>query len=351
MSYNTKDLKVPREFKNFEKNLKLQRAVIEVFGGCNYTCQMCPQSNPGRGKDFTRKMPLKTFKKVLDSITPKYGSPQINLEGSGEPTMAKDLPDYIKEVKKRNLKCFMYCNGARLNGQFMKDVVDAGIDFVRFSIIGYDREHYKTWMNVDNFDLILSNVNEICDYIKESKSNCEVSTYHLILDNNKEKEIIELYKKNVIEKIKVKKSYIWRMHNWSGNYENLNPRQINKRTSCGRPFAPEITVRAGGVSGKTAAVVPCCQTLGPPNEAKSVLGHLDTQTFEEVYFGEKYNKLREAHSLEKFDDIDYCKNCDFLYQSKEVLAWTNDTSARINNMLGTGEDFILTDFNKNRMSI
>ena len=33
----------------------------EVFGGCNYTCQMCPQSNPGRGKHFTRKMPLEKF--------------------------------------------------------------------------------------------------------------------------------------------------------------------------------------------------------------------------------------------------------------------------------------------------
>jgi hypothetical protein len=26
-----------------------------VFGGCNYTCQLCPQSNPGRGANFTRK--------------------------------------------------------------------------------------------------------------------------------------------------------------------------------------------------------------------------------------------------------------------------------------------------------
>ena len=46
-------------------------------------------------------MPLETFKKVLDKIVPKFGTPQINLEGSGEPTMAKDLPEYIKEVKKR----------------------------------------------------------------------------------------------------------------------------------------------------------------------------------------------------------------------------------------------------------
>ena len=43
-------------------------------------------------------------------------------------------------------------------------------------------------------------------------------------------------------------------------------------------------MRAGGDINRTAAVVPCCQTLGPPNEAKSILGHLDKNTFEEVYF-------------------------------------------------------------------
>ena len=90
-----------------EEIKELKRVVLEVFGGCNYTCQMCPQSTPGRGSSFTRKMPLKDFKKIIDDLVPKYGKPQINLEGSGEPTMAKDLPDYIKAVKEKNLKCFM----------------------------------------------------------------------------------------------------------------------------------------------------------------------------------------------------------------------------------------------------
>ena len=111
----------------------------------------------------------------------------------------------------------------------------------------------------------------------------------------------------------------------------------------------EITVRAGGLDGRTASVVPCCQTLGPPNEAKSVLGHLDTESFEDVYFGEKYTELRKAHTLNNYEDIDYCKNCDFLYQSEEVLAWSNDGDAGINNMLGTGDDFILTDYNQDKM--
>ena len=324
-------------------NLILKRVVMEVFGGCNYTCQMCPQTNPGRGSNWTRKMPLSQFKKILDQIVPKYGAPQINLEGSGEPTMAKDLPLYIRAVKEKGLKCFMYCNGARLNGDFMKDVIDAGIDFIRFSIIGYNQEKYLKWMNIDNFDLIKKNILEINNYIKESKSKCQISTYHLITDNNEIDNEIQFYKDNVINKLNVT-SYIWKMHNWSGNFSNPNPRIKSSRKSCGRPFAPEITIRAGGSIGKTAAMVPCCQTLGPPNEEKSILGHLDTQSFEEVYFGDKYNELRKAHTDGDFDKIDYCKDCDFLYEDPEVLVWSNDNTAKINNMLGTGDDFILTEY-------
>lgn len=316
---------------------------MEVFGGCNYTCKMCPQSNPGRGSNWTRKMPLDQFNKILDEVIQDFGSPQINLEGSGEPTMAKDLDKYILSVKKRGLKCFMYCNGARLNGDFMKKVIDAGIDFIRISIIGYNRELYNKWMNIDNFDLIINNIKEIKKYIKSSGSSCKLSTYHLITDNKKVKEEIELYKKNVISKTETT-AYIWKMHNWSGNYANTNPRKKTDRRTCGRPFAPELTVRSGGEKNRTAAVVPCCQTLGPPNEEKSILGHLDSSNLKDVYFGEKYQELRDAHETKNFDKIEYCKNCDFLYEDPEVIAWTNDPGHKINNMLGTGDDFILTKY-------
>jgi len=328
--------------KNIE-NLKLKRIVMEVFGGCNYTCQMCPQSSPGRGKNFTRKMPLNSFKKMLNDLVPKYGSPQINLEGSGEPTMAKDLPEYIKAVKEKGLKCFMYCNGARLNGQFMKDVVDAGIDFIRVSVIGYNKEKYNKWMNVDNFDLIISNLKEMQNYINQNNKKCNVSTYHLITDNDQIDYEISEYKNNVISKIN-SLAYIWKMHNWSGNYDNTNPRKKTDRRSCGRPFAPEITIRAGGETGRTGALVPCCQTLGPPNEEKSILGHLDKQSLEEIYNDLPYKKLIEAHTTKEFDKIDYCKDCDFLYVDPEVMVWSNDKEASINHMLGTDKDFILTEY-------
>ena len=316
----------------------LQRVVLEVFGGCNYACKMCPQTT-GRDKMFTRKMPLPLFESILDKVA-QYGNPIINLEGSGEPTMAPDLPLYVDACTKRNLKSYMYCNGANLHGQYMKDVVDAGLDFVRFSCIGYNKETYNEWMSTDNFDLIKTNMNEMQEYIKETNSSCEVSSYHLILDNENAEFETEQYIKNIIEPAN-SIGYIWKMHNWSGNLPANYSRLDAHRRSCGRPFAPELTVRAGGNNGKRAAVTPCCQTMGPPNEAKSVLGHLQDQTLEEIWNGDLYNNLREAHRTEDFDSIDYCKDCDFLINDPEVLIWSNDPAASVNHIIGT--DFSLTD--------
>ena len=320
--------------------MKLERVVLEVAGGCNYTCQMCPQTDPGRGKDWTRKMPLSQFEDILDQITPKYGTPQINMEGSGEPTLAKDLDKYIAAVKKRGLKAYIYTNAFRLEGDFMKRVVDAGIDFIRCSVIGYNPEKYYQWMDADNFFKVRQNVIELQDYIYSSNSSAEVSSYHLITDNGRVDYEVAEYNDNFISKTHTK-AYIWKMHNWSGNYDPQgNSRNPINRKTCGRPFGPELTVRAGG-NGKTGAVTPCCQTLGPPNESKSVLGHFEDQSFEEIFWGDKYEELRKAHQEERFDDIEYCKNCDFLYDDPEVLVWSNDPSARTKHMLGT--DFSLND--------
>ena len=121
------------------------------------------------------------------------------------------------------------------------------------------------------------------------------------------------------------------MHNWSGNYNNKNNRSPTERRSCGRPFAPELTVRAGGDKGRVAAVVPCCQTLGPPNEAKSILGHLDKETYEEIWEGERFKKLRKAHEEKNFDSIENVqKNSLDFYASVKSL-YLQDRQQKILN--------------------
>ena len=312
----------------------IERAVIEINGGCNYTCQMCPQTNPGRHKGFLKQMELDEFENYVLQCVEK-GVKVVNLEGSGEATLNRNLPEYIKILTKHNVKSYIFSNGFKFKGDFMKQCVDAGLSRIRFSIIGYNKEKYKEWMNRDAFDIVKKHAIEAQEYISKTNSTTEIASYHLITDNNQADFEIEQYKKNWIEPTN-SLSEIWKMHNWSGVYENPNERSGKVKT-CGRPFAPEITIRAGGLDGKTGAVHPCCQVLGRDEEA--VLGHMSENTFDEIWNGEEYQKLRDGHISGNYPS--YCNGCDFLVDDPEVLVYTNYNRS-VHTLPGT--EFTLESF-------
>lgn len=316
--------------------LSIDRAVIEINGGCNYTCAMCPQTN-NRGKDWLKKMSLEDFERVVAEAS-EYGLNVVNLEGSGEPTLNSNLPDYIRIVRKYNAKPFIFTNGFNLHGDFMKRCVDAGLALARFSIIGYNREKYKEWMARDAFDLVLKNAIEMQRYVEGIESETIIASYHLILDNDNVKYEVDQYRKNFIEQVNTY-AEIWKMHNWSGMYDPKYKRKGTKKT-CGRPFSPDLTVRAGGINGTKLSIAPCCQTLG--RDAEADLGSIDGQSIEKVWNGERYRWLRQMHTEKRFDEVSFCKNCDFLYEDTEVLVWKNNDLVAINKMKGT--NFTLNDY-------
>ena len=139
---------------------------------------------------------------------------------------------------------------------------------------------------------------------------------------------VEQYIKNWVD-ITRTKSEIWMMHNWSGEYVEVYSRRKDKRRTCGRPMASMLQVRAGGLEKRQGAVVACCMVLG--NDREATLGHLDTQTIQEVLDGDKYKELVKAHEEERFDDISYCKNCDQLWNVPESLIWTNIEDVKYNH--------------------
>lgn len=315
--------------------MEIDRAVIEINGGCNYTCQMCPQgSESGRHKSFLKKMPLTMFEDAVAQCAEK-GLNVVNLDGSGEATLNANLPKYIEIVKKYNAKAYIFSNGRRMRDQYMKDCVDAGLDLFRFSIIGYDVQTYRKWMNSpDGFNIVTLNLKEMQDYINSTKSECIVSTYNLILDNKKMLYEIDRYKE--LANWAGVKTEIWQMHNWSGVYSPERIREGGVKT-CGRPFSPDIVIRAGGNDGERGAVHPCCQVLGRDDEA--VLGHMSQNTLEEIWNGTEYNKLRSQHMSGDYPD--YCKSCDFLIDDPEVLVYSN-YDRDLYKMAGT--NFDLNDY-------
>ena len=88
------------------EKILIKQLDLELNGGCNYKCIMCPQSD-GREKEFLKKLPFDVFKKILDDSM-QYGSENVSLHGSGEPTLSPDMPKYVKYIKDKGLECVSF---------------------------------------------------------------------------------------------------------------------------------------------------------------------------------------------------------------------------------------------------
>ena len=304
-------------------NLEVRVLDAEIFGGCNYKCHFCPQSQ-GREKEFIRKLPMDVFEKTIDECM-DYGLECVTLHGSGEPTLNPKFPEYVRAVKSRGLKCISFTNGYRLDERLSEKLIESEIDVLRISSIGYDKTTYETSMVGGDFDLVRKNVTRFGELSVGTSSQLHFN--HLITDNSQIDEEVVLYRQAWSDYIRERApaasvfAEVWMMHNWadSEKVEIGYAREPRERRTCGRPFAPLIQMRAGGLGKHRGGVVACCMVLG--QDSKGILGHTDVSTIAEIVSGPAYTELRNAHREERFDDIEVCKNCDQLYETPEALVW------------------------------
>ena len=109
------------------------------------------------------------------------------------------------------------------------------------------------------------------------------------------------------------------MHNWSGNLD-FKQRE-GEISTCGGFF-----VRFYCKSRRHWKTLWCSNSLlsnyGTAMKYPGVLGHMDTQTIEEVINGEGYQN-QEKHTRQVIGVSTYCKECDF-NPRPVVLIWTNN---------------------------
>jgi organic radical activating enzyme len=285
----------------------IKKAVIEISGACNYSCTICPHS-VGREKAFVKNMCIHLFMTIIDQLD---GVEQVFLEGSGEPTMNKNLPDYIEYAASKGIKVGFITNGSLMTEDLIDRCVGVGVNYIRYSLLGYDQLSYMQAMGRDKFHQVLDSLMYL-----ESTSIPRVGWSGVTTNEND----VDLYLQNIHSKLTRAEGELWQPHNWSGGIQSGHQRTGKKR-SCGRPSAPDLIVRAGGNDGHSGGVVPCCHVLGKDSQA--ILGHLDTQTISEVWNGSSYEWLRSHHKNGTYDEVDFCNGCDMLYDAPDSLLWSS----------------------------
>jgi len=302
---------------------EIKQINLEVAGGCNLRCPMCPQST-GREKEFLKRLPLEEFRKIIDQAIP-LGLKYVTLNGSGEPLLHTELEEAVAYLTERGLSSLIYTNGTRLTPERFERLCQAGLTVCKVSCMGWDRESYAKWMSVDAFEQVRTNLKACVEILKAKGYVTLLQTNHLIHDYDKLEYEKQMYLDNWVRYLGVK-AEIWLTHNWAGQYANDGVKreqtfQGRRRRSCGRPLAPVIEIRAGGLGNKHGAVVPCPYVLGI--DSKGVMGHTEDTPLMDIVNGEPMQALRAAHLRGDFDSVDYCKNCDQLLEIEESLVWTN----------------------------
>jgi radical SAM protein with 4Fe4S-binding SPASM domain len=140
---------------------------IELTNFCNFNCKMCPTGN-----GMTRKRGFMTgnvFYLLLTQLE-KHKTP-LRLIRWGEPTLHPDLYDYISDARQAGLPVHLNTNGMLLK---ISEVLDSGLNSIKFSFQGTDKEEYYKWRGTDFFDDLCEKIADL--YCRKGRPFITVGT-------------------------------------------------------------------------------------------------------------------------------------------------------------------------------
>lgn len=142
------------------------KAQIELSNICNHTCAFCPMSKMTRKR---KQLSSELLDKVLKEAH-ELGTREVGLFSGAEPFASPNLEHYIKHCKDIGYSyVYISTNGSIPTKERLKNALDAGLDSIKFSVNGGDRESYLAVHGKDHFEKVLDNIRFTSAYRAEKK--------------------------------------------------------------------------------------------------------------------------------------------------------------------------------------
>jgi hypothetical protein len=149
---------------------------LETVMGCNLRCPMCPVSNTKEfmnGRKFTYMEPT-LYRQVIDELTAAGGKHEIWLNQLGEPTLHRNLVEFVRYASTRGHNVCMTSNGTRLTPELSDGLLQAGLRQLHFSIDGADQATYEKIRVGGHYEDTVRKVSDFCDRNKSAGSPVKV---------------------------------------------------------------------------------------------------------------------------------------------------------------------------------
>jgi radical SAM protein with 4Fe4S-binding SPASM domain len=297
---------------------------LESTDACNLNCTTCSRDILVEKASLLGR---KLWHRIIDEMRPT----NINVSGIGEPFLHPDIYEIIKYAKDRGAGVNCATNFTRIKDNH-KNLVECGIDQLKVSIDAVDSETFQLIRGEDSWQEIIDNIREVnrwkkklgsttpsvrfnfalqqfnylqCVDLVELAQDLEVDgIYYQFLsyvDMEDRKGILtgEMSKDKLLEQItesdrRARKYGIQtNLDLWHRDFELFwNRMQPLDEYECNnrRCYMPWISTWLGA----DGWVRPCPVMPWTLDEGR--MGHLSTQSFAEIWNGDKYRELREALS-------------------------------------------------------
>lgn len=304
---------------NYSLNPPLPASLnVELNNTCNQKCVFCGyHGRYGIHKLRPAVLELDFVKKILDQAKMLgIGNKEVGFYLAGEAFLYKELAEVIRYAKTLEFPyTFLTTNGALAGKERMEEVVNAGLDSIRFSVNAGDRETYKEIHGVDDFERVLENIKYLDQYRKKNNINIAVSISCVVTKKTKfvQNDIERIFAPYVddILFIPVRLSRLKKLQVLKDEFEMIDDSgEIDFDYVCPVLFDTMYISSEG-------KVIPCCSAYDTGVEFADLYENFDLK---KAWYSENYDKYRKIFVDGASDNETICKTCTLRHKGAGKLS-------------------------------
>jgi MoaA/NifB/PqqE/SkfB family radical SAM enzyme len=246
--------------KNFERSLNALRdrsvqkempqkrrwrlVQIESAIACNLRCVMCPWREIAKNVENSGLM----SQEIWESIRPHLSDiKSIDFTGGGEPLLQPKLPRWIAEAHAAGCETGFLSNGLLLKKEKLKQILDAGIDWICISMDGAEAGMYESIRIGSNFERVCENVANIAELRSGNRPRTMINFVLMDMNFHQVEDIVRLAARLGVDQLNFKQCDVIRGesgkgHGLFGVEETKDIRRLKKNLGKARRLAKKVNI-------------------------------------------------------------------------------------------------------------
>ncbi len=280
---------------SFEEDLDFPLyLMVEQTYQCNLKCPSCIHGYADEKTKYNANneysvMPMDMFKKIVDEGA-HYNLPSLGVMVNDEPLLVKNLPERINYAREKGIMdIIMTTNGNLFNEKKIKEVVEAGVTRILFSIDSASEETYKkTRPGKGAFKKVIENMKLLKKYKETKNLDIPYTRASMVVSKNNEKDYSKFrnFFYNLVDGVEFQTFSTY----YDKNKDIIPSNSINiDNFICTDPWNKTIIRQNGDV-------LPCCSFYG----YEIPMGNIKTDTIFNIYNSKKFKKIKQEVKSQQY---------------------------------------------------